>query len=286
MANDSEQPSFTRETLSPEVFIVRPIRLPTHSEKWQQLHPPPKMIMLNTWAGALDDDIAFFVEYYRDCFPTAEFLVVKINPWSILFPSLANEAVMIAVDAIKNRCRPEDRRPYIFHDADMLVHAFSLGGMISLVRIIEALTATHDGTHESLPPHIKILDSCPVTLSIKSIVAFLSLFVPSAPRMLLHIIGYVLMFLVRVHALSDPFAEYGRELNTPGQSEIRRGYVYGELVDHATVDNHADDAQENGYTVIRKDAFDGTDHVAIVKTQDHYWWYIDDIWEGILYPGA
>ncbi|KAM7203597.1 hypothetical protein V8F20_003892 [Naviculisporaceae sp. PSN 640] len=94
------------------------------------------------------------------------------------------------VDAIKNRCPPEDG-PATYPNIELLVHALSLGGMDSLVRIIEAFNETY----ECIPTHIKILDSCPVTLSIKSILAFLGLFVPSAPRMLAHIIAYVLMFL-------------------------------------------------------------------------------------------
>lgn len=326
-STNKESPLSTFEKLSPEVFLYRPPSTPSSATTEPNKNknntdseaalghsgsPPPKLILLATWSGALDSHIAKYVTKYRDLFPTSQILLIKSTRELFFSPSLVAEAIKPAVPVLRacflsessTSARSKQQDGEEMKKPELLIHIFSMGGTSSLVRLLDAYSqpqppstgptssssspSDQDGV---LPPHLKVLDSSPTIFRGSSLVNFLYLPLPNILplRLILSPLVYGFSYgwssLVYLGIFPDALANWGRELNEThkNKSEVGRVYIYGdkdELVHTDDVENHSREAEEKGFRVLATEKFEKSRHVEHArKDEGRYWGVIQKAWE-------
>ncbi|KAH6622533.1 hypothetical protein F5144DRAFT_495194 [Chaetomium tenue] len=280
--------------------------------------PVPKLIILATWMGARNPHIAKYLVQYQALYPTVPILLLRSEPRHFLLPSGNPRAFAPAVPFVRaifpdigtpdrpdnnnnnnNNNKPTNAQP------ELLLHAWSNGGAASLLHLRTALgLATHNNpppprartpaSPATLPPYTLVLDSSPGRFrygaGYRAFAAGLPARGPArwlaAP--LLHVL--CALYWVR-HALlgrgrTGPLAALARALNDAGarRAEVRRTYVYGpadRLVHWRDVEDHAEAAARGGFAAVRRERFEGGEHVAHVRVDaGRYWRVVRETWEG------
>ncbi|KAM7190942.1 Eukaryotic protein of unknown function (DUF829) domain containing protein [Rhypophila sp. PSN 637] len=294
MAPSSKNALSAMEKLSDEVFLLRPPAAATTSTSSTNPNPPnPKLILMTTWSGALDSHIAKYTSKYQTLYPTAHILLIKSTRKLFFSPHLVAEAIKPAIPVLK-ACFPDssDHSPESLQQPELLIHTFSMGGMSSLVRILDAYSpSSSEGGGSLLPTHITIFDSSPASFSASRLVTFLNQPIPwlsvrvvFAP--IIYTLSYTWAMLVSVGVFPDPLANWGRRLNerVVNKTELRRAYIYSdgdELVSPQSVEAHSYVAEERGFTVVKRENFGKSKHVAHARMDEgRYWGVVEGTWDG------
>jgi len=271
-------PNMTK--LSPSVSLYTPTSSPS------TLDPKaPKLILLASWMDAQDVHIAKYIAHYQVLYPTASILLMKSFFRYYLIPSSARREVAPAVKVILNILEDDENNS---EQPRMLIHMFSNGGSCTLYHLYDLYK--DDSKHRRiLPPHITIFDSVPGRWSASE-----------SPRAILHslpagwmrILGFPFVYLLglwwvikyRFLKVAEETHVWGLAHNDPARAhETCRSYVYSEadeFVHYRAVEEHADHAEANGYTVVRRDKFPGSQHVAHARLDpDRYWSLVTETWE-------
>ncbi|KAK4245085.1 hypothetical protein C7999DRAFT_34546 [Corynascus novoguineensis] len=180
----------------------------------------------------------------------------------------------------------------------LLLHAWSNGGASSLLHLRRALNLSPEATAtaetSSVPPYTLVLDSTPGAFrylaSYRAFTAGLSgaaLWL-AAPLVHALCLWYWLRHAVLGRGRTGPLAALRRGLNDAlaRRAEVRRAYVYGpgdRLVDWRDVEAHAADAERAGFAAVRRERFEGSEHVAHARVDaERYWRVARETWEGVV----
>ncbi|KAK3906140.1 hypothetical protein C8A05DRAFT_12088 [Staphylotrichum tortipilum] len=302
--------------LAPCVYIYRPSGAtttstelapsPTTDDAAASQKPIPKLIVLATWMGARDPHIAKYLVQYQLLFPTSPILLLRAEARHFLlprgnardfapavpfmrsiFPDLGS-SISNVNSATENGTDEKQRQQ---PPPEMLIHAWSNGGVSSLHNLRLALSTNAAAAAASLPRYTIVLDSTPgafryraahlaFTTGLKGLARWLM-----APLMHFFCAMYWLQHELLGRGRTGPLAGVRRVLNdAPSQvSEVRRAYVYGEgdkLVHWWDVERHAEDAEGRGF-VVKREKFEGSEHVAHVRVDaERYWKVVRETWEG------
>lgn len=287
--------------LSPSVFLYRPA--PGLSEVDQTDPTAPRLVLLAAWMNAQDVHVVKYIARYQALYPTACILLVKSVFRYYFSPSSARREVTPAIQVIRNvvehssssSLNPNDNEPR------MLIHVFSNGGSCMLYHLYDtyAETATalpgpiahtdDSNRHRLLPPHVTIFDSAPGRWSYSGstqavLVALPAGWARTVAFPLVHLLGMWWVIKYLLLKVPEETHVWGLAHNDPARGrETCRAYVYSEedkFVDYRAVEEHADQAEINGYVVVRRDKFPNSEHVAHARSDpDRYWSLVKDTWE-------
>jgi hypothetical protein len=265
--------------LSPSVSFYSPV--PSTSTPDPKA---PKLILLATWMDARDVHIAKYITHYQVLYPTASILLMKSFFRYYLIPSSARREVAPAVKAILNVLDDDEKSS---KQPRMLIHMFSNGGSCTLYHLYD-LYKDDSNHHRTLPPHVTIFDSVPgrwsATESPRAILVSLPAgWVRTLGLPFVYLLGLWWVIKYRLLKVPEETHVWGLAHNDPARArETRRSYVYSEadeFVHYRAVEEHADHAEANGYVVVRRDKFSGSQHVAHARLDpDRYWSLVTETW--------
>ena len=244
---------------------------------------PPDIVLLLSWSGASPTHVTKYVLGYRALYP---------NTRVIVFMSAFSDFI--------HGSRPAQTRQYKLvvnaiaatPSAIVLVHIFSNGGSHTLWRLANMYKATQGCL---LPMNALVLDSAPGKPSFQQSTAAILAGGPRPwylriPRKCLL---YVMLCLLWV---TDPITGWvslvthvWKWLNKPELLSLMavRWYIYSHrdvMVSWKDVEEHADEAATKGY-VVRKEAFEGSEHVAHLRLDpQRYWRIVNEVWEKSVEP--
>ncbi|KAI9707936.1 MAG: hypothetical protein M1820_004355 [Bogoriella megaspora] len=293
----------TETTLSPAKdstpkLITSPIRLSSTvllynspRKLWVDDRTTPKLVILASWMDARDVHITKYIARYQQMYPMASILVIKSSFKHYLSPKTCRRDTAPAAEVIRNTVPPSsDSTPR------MIIHLFSNGGscilytLYGLYRELVTRTMASDGDSNVLiPPHVTIYDSVPGGWSYSgSTTAILSSLPSRWIRLLIfpfvHLLGLWWIIKYRVFKVREETALWASAHNDVDLvHEACRSYIYSEadgMVDYRIVEKHADDAKVKGFTVLRREGYKDSEHVAHArKYPEQYWEVVRESWE-------
>ncbi|KAH6848010.1 hypothetical protein B0I37DRAFT_155878 [Chaetomium sp. MPI-CAGE-AT-0009] len=282
--------------------------------------PVPKLIVLATWMGARDPHIAKYLVQYQALYPTAPILLLRSEPRHFLRPGGNQRDFAPATPFVRNIFPDLGRIPGRDNTDDddnnntkptspepeLLLHAWSNGGAASLLHLRTALAlsaspspstpaSATSTTLATLPRYTLVLDSSPGRFRYRAGYLAFSAGLPrgwvarlfAAPFLHALCLGYWLRHAVLGRGRTGPLAALARALNDGGarRAEVRRTYVYGpadRLVHWRDVEDHAEEAVRGGFADVRRERFEGGEHVAHVRVDaGRYWRVVRETWEGV-----
>lgn len=301
MSPSSEAPALdtlsSLQQLSPCVYLHDPINSVVSGEitatSFTQSETPttipqssaPKLIILSMWMTAHPHNIFKYVSGYQDLYPTSRIIVIRSSSGDWLWRSTNTRCRRVdpAVSAILAFCTATKKS-----DPEILLHLFSNGGSHQSTALLTAYGKTMSS---SLPPHVKILDSCPgrgtFAESLKSLSAPLPRIQPL--RAILVGILYVLLgiycLVCIVLGMPDAIERVRQILNDRElfENETRRCYIYSDaddMVSWRDIEAHAEDARQKGF-VVQTEKFQGSAHCQHIRVEGgKYWGIVNDVWRG------
>ncbi|KAH8677684.1 hypothetical protein BX600DRAFT_134565 [Xylariales sp. PMI_506] len=247
----------------------------------------PKLIIVASWMDARDLHIAKYVSRYQALYPTAHILLLKFITKHIMSSSAGVRAMEPATSYFRSQVdsgylSPSPEKP------EILVHIFSNGGVASTKNMFDGYQKK---TGLAFPLHTAVYDSCPGLYTYwgaqKAVIAG----VPKGIMRwlvspILHLLNIYLWFNAVVLRRPYNLLVNSNWHNNPGTvRQSNRTYVYGpgdELVEAKHVELHASQAAAKGYHV-RKEAFEGSSHVAHVRSDEaRYWKIVTETWESAI----
>lgn len=251
--------------------------------------PPPDLILFASWMGAGDRHIAKYLTRYRALYPTSAILLIKSEPYHVIFPTLGARAVRPAVSVIRSLVPPSTSSS---SSPRLLAHLFSNAGSAVMSHLYTAFAATSSSSNSSLvPPHATIFDSAPGQFTYRgSVAAFSATVPPGWRRTLAYPIVQLLALFFWVWHVFVPGGDFlarlaARHNDAALVRESGRTYVYSEedaLIPWRGVEGHAAVARERGgFGRVRLEKFEGSAHVAhMVADPERYWRVVRETWEG------
>ncbi|KAL2127217.1 hypothetical protein VTI74DRAFT_11075 [Chaetomium olivicolor] len=285
--------------LSPCVFIHRPTAaspVPSSTDTALFEKPAPKLIVLASWMGARDPHIAKYLLQYQAQYPASPILLLRAEPRHFLQPRGALREFAPAAPVVRSlfpgldattittttTAKSERKQP------QLLIHSWSNGGAASLHNLRLALG------NPPFPPYTLVLDSAPGNFHYGSaVLAFTAGIEPPllwliSPFMRMICLWYWFMHMLIGRGKTGPIVTLRAALNDEmaRQGEVRRTYVYGtrdRLVFVRDVEAHAEDAERKGFREVRREKFEGGEHVALVRGAEaaRYWRIVKETWEGV-----
>jgi hypothetical protein len=234
----------------------------------------PSAVLIFGWMGAPIRHLTKFAEYYAKAFPASAIIVI-LSPSSIFLASENNrrDTVRPAFTALQALGVPP---------SNVLVHIFSNGG-IHVLRTFVSLTPDH-----SFTPHALVIDSAPGRLEFSAAMAANTANIKNPVVKLIASIIFTLIYIFIISRDSvlrkEPVLDgLGRFLNDGAAigTETKRLYLYSdkdELVQKDSVEQHAHQAREKGYSVSTRN-FGETRHVGHMRANpEMYWDAILEVW--------
>ncbi|OHF02474.1 hypothetical protein CORC01_02169 [Colletotrichum orchidophilum] len=245
----------------------------------------PKLVAIFSWMSAQDVHIAKYTSRYMAMYPSASILLVKCPFIHTLSTRISKRQIKPAVPVI--RTLADSTPPFSSETGrapQLLFHVFSNGGATNLAKFLELYADADRAGRLELPSYVTIYDSCPGGFHWMRSYRALSASMPRILAPLAHVfIGWFWLFHVplgRVGFFGKMWAAL-RQKALLG-SERRRAYLYSkedEMIYWADVERHADESAEVGFKV-RKERFDGSQHVAHAKLDSsRYWGLVRDVWD-------
>ncbi|KAJ9143346.1 hypothetical protein NKR23_g6691 [Pleurostoma richardsiae] len=262
----------------------------------------PRLIVICSWMGSRDQHIAKYTARLQALYPTSPILLIKSVKGHFTRPRSITADVQPAASAMRSILGasgppppdPATTRP------EMLLLVFSNGGSTTLHHLYLAYAASSGDKDAAaaLPPHATVFDSSPgIRFSYPRSVTAMTAGVTGARRLLLLPVVHLLLAYLwaALHYAprwwpwrpSDPFAAASAAHNDKAgcnRREVRRAYVYSEedaLIDFRGIEEHARQAGERGFRVVRLEKFVGSPHVAHARTDEgRYWGVVRETWEG------
>ncbi|KAK3214026.1 hypothetical protein GRF29_28g1815303 [Pseudopithomyces chartarum] len=245
-------------------------------ESYTQKEP---LILLFSWMGAAPKHIAKYTVAYRKLFPTARIVLIR-NELGDFFRSEATyeELLKPAIGIVKEHVKA---------GGQFLVHSFSNGGGNQLAQFAKAWTK-REGT--PLPMRAIAIDSAPGNgswmRSHKAIATSLPSFwlwklLGSAT---IHLFLACLFVIDKVSGREPTIAVLRRQLNDSAilRKQAPRVYLYSkadEMVGHDEVEEHADQAEAQGWNVTRV-RFERSAHAGHIREDEgRYWGAVKTAWD-------
>ncbi|KAK1506034.1 hypothetical protein CTAM01_03369 [Colletotrichum tamarilloi] len=249
----------------------------------------PKLVAIFSWMSAQDVHIAKYTSRYMAMYPSASILLVKCPFIHTLSNRISKRQIKPAVPVIRSVADsvppPASSETGAGQRApQLLFHVFSNGGATNLAKFLELYADADRAGRLELPPHVTLYDSCPGGFHWMRSYRAISASMPRVLAPLAHVfIGWFWLFHVpfgRVGFFGKMWAAL-RQKSLLG-SERRRAYLYSkedEMIYWGDVERHADESAEVGFKV-RKERFDGSQHVAHAKLDSsRYWGLVKDVWD-------
>ena len=297
--------------LSPAVWLYQPLSTAESSTS-------PRLVILSSWVDASLVVLRKYVAEYQKLYPTTAILLVRSSVRYCFRPQDGRRVVKpvpAAIRAILGRpgAAPMGETPNFTAPSgessdtpgrrrcpELLVHMFSNGGSAMLYYISQefaetGLQAADDGTclggdDVLLPPHVTIFDS---GVSGFRYWCFVESILPSVPggawtrrtaAPLVHILCFFMLMRYRLMGVTDSSAMWARARNDRTKIlEHARSYAYSEedkVVDWRDVEEHAAEAAELGFVVVRREKFAGSHHVGHSRMDpERYWSLVKDTWD-------
>lgn len=270
IAEDNPLASFAN--IAPSVFIQEPPSLTDESGK------SPKIILLAFWMNAPPRALVKYVLEYRRLAPSARiiFILSSTEDFTLRASASAQEArVASAVEALRASASPEN---------PVFLHMFSNGGVCTTTHL---LSAYKKSTGKPLPISSMIIDSAPGRATITAAARAFSFALPKMwiLRLFSKAVLYTLLIcfglLRRLTRMPDAVSRARKAINdmgllhAPGPKGIlTRCYIYSDadrLIDCQDVETHADAAEASGW-IVRREKFQGTQHVAHMRADPERYW--------------
>ncbi|KAJ0165385.1 Transmembrane protein 53 [Colletotrichum tanaceti] len=272
------------QELSPTTFLYDPPSAVLDANS-------PKLIVVFSWMSAQDVHIAKYTSRYMALYPSASILLVKCPFIHTLSTRISKRQIKPAVPVVRSLADAAGAAAFTGgggggggQPPQLLFHVFSNGGATNYAKFLELYSEADRAGRLALPPHVTLYDSCPGGFHWMRSYRALSASMPRVLSPLAHVfIGWFWLFHVplgRVGFFGKMWAAL-RQKALLG-SEKRRAYLYSkedEMIHWADVERHADEAKENGFDV-RKERFDGSQHVAHAKLNpSRYWGVVREMWD-------
>jgi hypothetical protein len=252
--------------------------------------------------GAKDEHIAKYVEQHRVVFPTSRIIVARCPFSHVVCPPLAWHHVQpivpilrqfidtspplsnLDVDLTKSSSSfssSSSRKP----QPQVLIHAFSNGGISTAMLLYAALKRAQNGTL-LLPRYTLLFDSCPGRFRWRNTAAAIAQVLPRWTHSLVRAFVFSIWLIYKLMPFMQPTQDRNtRQVRHPRYlaREVRRGYLYGsedDKIPEADIEKQAALAREAGFEV-RTERFEGAKHCAIPVTHAaQYWVAVREIWDG------
>ncbi len=256
--------------------------------------PDPELILLFSWMGAKDEHIAKYVEQHRVVFPTSRIIVARCPFSHVACPPLAWQHIQPIVPILRQFI---DTSPPLSNldlakssssskpQPQVLIHAFSNGGISTAMLLYAALKRSQNGTL-LLPRYTLLFDSCPGTFRWRNTAAAMAQVLPRWTHGLARAVVFSIWLMYKLLPFMQPAQDRNtRQIRHPRylEREVRRGYLYGsedDKIPEADVEKQAALAREAGFDV-RMERFEGAKHCAIPVTHAaRYWAAVREIWDG------
>jgi hypothetical protein len=256
---------------------------PTQTRASSAITDAPNLIVVASWMDARDLHIAKYITHYQSLYPTSKILLLKFVFKHIVWQKECIKAVQPAISYIRSQVdsaylSESPSRP------EILVHVFSNGGVAATKHLYEGY---ENGTGHAFPLHTAVYDSCPGLYSYWSAYNASIAGVPKgiwrwimAP--IIHVLDIYLWIMASFLGRPYHLLTNGDWHNNPQKTrQTNRTYIYGkadEMVEWEHIELHARQAAEKGYTV-RKEVFEGSTHVAHMRTDEgRYWKIVAETW--------
>ncbi|KAK7181775.1 DUF829-domain-containing protein [Paraphaeosphaeria sporulosa] len=237
------------------------------------------LILFFSWMGAAPKHIAKYTVAYRKLFPTARLVLVR-NELADFFRNEATYSRLLtpAIDVVKQ---------HVDAGGQLLVHSFSNGGGNQLVEFAKAWTKREGSP---LPMRAQMIDSAPGNGDWRRSHKAMS---TSLPRFWLwRLLGsatihlfLAMLFVIAKLGRREPIMNImRRQLNDPAlfNRQAPRVYLYSkadEMVGHDEVEEHADQAEAQGWKVTRI-RFEKSPHAGHIRENEgRYWGAVQRAWE-------
>lgn len=280
------------QTLSPRVYLFRPS---PNSSTARTGIDNPALIIIFGWMNAGNGPLAKYVRQYQALFPDSAILLITCTfagmtlPWLGLrearIAATTTRAILEEDEALQSNTEPRPR-------PRLLVHVFSNAGSTMLYHLYTAYATTGRSDvpeNTILPLHATIFDSTPAAFTYQTLLQGILDGAPStAARFAITPIAYLYVALIWTAVTVLRVPDHIGDLapcahNDPSRvNEARRVYIYGpadRITPAMGVERHADEAEARGFNV-RREAFEGSGHVAHAKVHgDRYWRLVSQTWE-------
>lgn len=276
--------------LSPSTFLYSP------GPGASKLSPKeePRVVVLATWAFALDNHIAKYVEKYRELFPSTTILVAKCFLRHFFWLPAARQDLEHLAAAIRGILDTGEHHEVLAPEASrpkVLLHIFSNSGLFTAYQLHDVYQS-QDGSKQGFPQHVTIFDSTPGRYEYWSVASALQFGIPpgrwaqkliSIP--LAHMLSGSLWIWCRVLNGEDWVTKWARAANDPiREQETCRSYAYSSadpLVEALVVEAHAEAARQQGFCVLQTADFGAKSaHVAHARADPlRYWSIVMDTWK-------
>ncbi|KAL7928873.1 hypothetical protein V8C35DRAFT_317005 [Trichoderma chlorosporum] len=249
----------------------------------------PELILVLSWMGARDVHIDKYIAQHRALFPSSRILLIRSPASHVFWPSLARRHIPPAIRILKQFAEPETPIPSNGGKPRVLLHVLSNGGVSTAARIRELLRKELGrdaaGNRLIIPRYALCLDSCPGNFVWESTHRALLQSLPRWTSPLVHLVIAVAWLIYKLR-LTRPAQNLNAEAlrrKSLLPRETQRTYLYGTadaVISWRHVEDHAKRAEDAGFKV-RKEKFDGGEHVSLVrKDSQRYWQAVKETWGG------
>jgi hypothetical protein len=271
-ANPLPKPLAQFAKLGPSVYIQDPLNTTR-----QDVQP---VIFIAFWMNAPPRALAKYVVEYRHIAPSARIIFIRSSSNDFFFRSTASAQqarVAPAVEALRASVTPE---------TPVFMHLFSNGGLFSTTHLLKEY---RQATGRPLPISSMIIDSAPGTASTSAAMKAFSYALPKLwiLRLLGKSVLWITLILIkayqRITRTPDAVSLARKAINDAtlvqaanAKGVLTRCYIYSDgddLVDWRDVEKHASESEASGW-VVRREKFEGTQHVSHMRAQPERYWSI------------
>lgn len=260
-------PDFLR--LSPTVYLHTPS---TTSPKGDSTNPG--LIILATWANAPPKLITYYTAAYRKLFPTSSILLITTTFSHVFFtPTSSYHSYLAPILPVLDSIR-----------GPIVGTVLSNGGAFAVTSLARLYTSTRG---KPIALRALILDSAPGSPDVASAQqAILASTPPILQRPIMRHLPNVLirtfftsyLIFLKLKWQADPLTLIRTDLldEKPFPQDGKRTYIYSEtdkIIASGAVKEHADQAEARG-SVVRREEWKGSDHVAYAKTDEERYWTV------------
>ncbi|KAH8879538.1 hypothetical protein GQ53DRAFT_853654 [Thozetella sp. PMI_491] len=267
------------QKLSPNVFLL-------YSEAAFAPADEPALVILFGWMGAGEALLAKYAHQHQTLFPYSAILLVRtslatMNSRRVCLRKARPAAT--AAHAILTADQHQHRHQHMGAPRPrLLVHVFSAAGSCMLASLADAYA-------EPLPLRVSIFDSTPTTFAYDKLVGGVLAGLPARSWTRAVMVPLAHLFVawwwvgIQLALWTDHVGAQAAEHNDAARvREARRVYLYSHadrVLPSRDVEAHATAAEAAGFHV-RRELFDGTDHVAHARAYpDRYWRVVRDTWD-------
>ncbi|ESZ95120.1 indole-diterpene biosynthesis protein PaxU [Sclerotinia borealis F-4128] len=241
----------------------------------------PDLILICAWLNAPLKHIFKYTSAHKSQHPTSRILIITTSTINTLTSSSSSSNLARLLPAL-------DILYKLPGDAKILVHSFSNGGAFTITSLAREYASTKG---IPIPITAMTLDSSPGKFHYHATILAFSIGLPKNP--LVQFMGiFILRILLGIYKVHyalwgklDAIEKARRDLNDERlfAKDARRCYVYSEgdrMVRWRDVEEHAGEAVERGYRVLRERFVEGGHVGLMVGDGGRYLQVLRGVWEG------